>query len=146
MWRRRIIRVLENLLEDLQSRLPGPTQAEVINKLAALSDRADSIMGGLQNVEIADSLYYTRNIPIPKKEDSVLYRLKDCLEDTAFAVYCCMQDATYFRLFSARAWREFALGNIGIQTATFCTNNAHVQVGRMSEQLRRTFDPFNDDN
>lgn len=145
-WRRRIIRLLENLLEDLQSRPPGPTQSEVINKLAALSDRADSIMNGVEDTDIAGSLYYSKSIPIPGTEEIVVYKLKDCLEDTAFAVYCCIQDATYVRLFSARAWREFGLSSIGIQTATFCTNSAYAQLGRMSEQLRRIFDHNTNDN
>ncbi|KAF3036466.1 hypothetical protein E8E12_006315 [Didymella heteroderae] len=145
-WRRRVIRVLEELLKDLQSRPPGPTQSEVIDKLAAPGDRCDSIIDGVHDLEIAESLYYTRSIPIPKTNDDIIYKLKGCLEDTAFHVYCCMQDATYLRLFSARAWREFALGSIGVQTATFCTNSAIDQLGRMSERLRRTLDHLNDDD
>jgi hypothetical protein len=144
-WRRRIIRVLETLLKDLHSRPPSPTQAKVINKLAALSDRGDNIMDGLGKNGIAEALYYTRSIPIPKTDDCVLYKLKDSMEDKAFFVYCCMQDATYLRLYSVRAWREFALSNIGVQTATFCTNSAIAQFEEMAEQLDRVFDHNKED-
>lgn len=143
-WRRRIIRLLEDLLKDLQRRPPSLAQAVVIDELAALSNRADSMFEGIERVEVAESLYYTRPIEIPEKEDCHIYRLKDCLEDTAFAVYCFVQDATYLRLFSTRAWHEFALGKIGIKTATFCTNSIDGYIGEMSEELRKTFDHFND--
>ena len=143
-WRRRIIRLLDDIVMDLRSRPPSLEQAAVIDKLAALSDRADSMFEGLKGIEITESLYYTRSIEISNKGDHIRYKLKDCAEDMAFAVYCFLQDATYFRLFSARAWREFALGTIGIQTATFCTNNADALIATMSEQLRKMFDHFSD--
>ncbi|KAJ4992989.1 hypothetical protein SVAN01_01341 [Stagonosporopsis vannaccii] len=143
-WRRRIIRLLEDLLRDLQCRPPSLAQAAIIDKLAASSNRADSMFEGVERVEITESLYYTKPIEIPHKKDRYIYKLNECLEDTAFAVYCFMQDATYLRLFSTRAWHEFALGEIGIETATFCTNSVDGHIGEMSEELRRTFDHFND--
>src|SRR5690242_3380099 len=143
-WRRRIIRLLEDLLGDLQRRPPSLEQAAMFDKLATASNRADSMFEGVERIEVTESLYYTKPIDIPCKEDRYIYRLKECLEDTAFAVYCFMQDATYLRLFSARAWHEFALGEIGIETATFCTNSVDGHIGEMSEELRRTFDHFND--
>ncbi|KAJ8112644.1 hypothetical protein OPT61_g5033 [Boeremia exigua] len=143
-WRRRIIRLLDDLLTDLQRRPPGLEQGLIIDRLTSLSNRADSMFEGLGQVERAESLYYTRPIEISNKESVIVYRLKDCAEDTAFATYCFLQDASYLRLFSARAWREFALSKIGIQTATFCTNSTDAQIGRMSEELRKTFDHFND--
>ncbi|KAH6616697.1 hypothetical protein C7974DRAFT_442497 [Boeremia exigua] len=143
-WRRRIIRLLEHVLEDLQRRPPSLEQAAIVDKLAALSNRADSMFEGLEPVEVTESLYYTRQIEIPHKEDHTRYRLKDCAEDTAFALYCFMQDATYLRLFSIRAWHEFAIGQIGIHTATFCMNSADAQIRDMTEELLDTFDYFDD--
>lgn len=139
-WRRRIIRVLETLLEDLQSRPPGPTQSAVIQKLAELGDQSDSTTGGHSGVEVVESLYYWKVMKIPKTNDNVIYRLKEYLEETAFKVYCFMQDATYIRLFSARVWRDFSLGNIGVQTATVVTNGAIGLLIKMSQHLRWTFD------
>lgn len=144
-WRRRIIRVLEKLLEDLQSRPPGPTQSEAINESADLCNQASSVADGRPEVEVAESLYYFKKIPIPKTNYNTIHRLADCLEDAAFGVYCSMQDATYFRLFSARAWRDFALGSIGVQTASFATNCAIAQLRGMEAQLRGLFDHLEDD-
>ncbi|KAF2632488.1 hypothetical protein BU25DRAFT_487968 [Macroventuria anomochaeta] len=141
-WRRRIICLLDELLMDLQSRPPSLEQAVVIEKLAALSNRADSMFGGLKNVEITETLYYTRPIEIPKTPDQVVYKLEDYAEDTAFAIYCLFQDATYIRMFSARAWREFTLGAIGVQIATFCTNIAFAEIELMSGEFLKRFDRF----
>lgn len=141
-WRRRIIRLLEELLGDLQSRPPSAEQAAVIGKHT--KNRADSMFEGLERVEVAESLYYANPIEVPKTEDPNIYRLQQCAEDTAFAVYCFLQDATYFRLFSARAWRDFINGKISIQTATFCTNIADGHIGTMSIELRTTFRAFED--
>ncbi|OSS50746.1 hypothetical protein B5807_04522 [Epicoccum nigrum] len=94
--------------------------------------------------EFHESFYYTKPIEIPAEQDRVLYGLRRSAEDTAFAVYCYLQDATYFRLFSVRAWREFTLGGMGILTAVFCTNSADARIGRISEKLRMTFDSFKD--
>jgi hypothetical protein len=138
-WRRRIIRSLEGLLRDLQSRPPSLDQAAKFDQVT--NSRADSMFEG---VEFHESFYYTKPIEIPVGQDRVLYRLRQSAEDTAFAVYCYLQDATYFRLFSARAWREFTLGGMGIQTAAFCTNSADAQIGRMSEKLRMAFDSLED--
>ena len=138
-WRRRIIRSLEGLLRDLQSRPPSLEQAAKFDQVT--SNYADSMFEG---VKFHDSFYYTKPIEIPLVQNRVLYRLRQSAEDTAFAVYCYLQDATYFRLFSARAWREFTLGGIGIQTAAFCTNSADMQIGTISEKLRMTFDGFED--
>lgn len=97
-WRRCIIRSLEGLLRDLQSRLPSLEQAVKFDQVT--NSRADSMFEG---VEFHESFYYTKSIEIPVEQDRVLYRLRQSAEDTAFAVYCYLQDATYFRLFSARA-------------------------------------------
>jgi hypothetical protein len=143
-WRRRIIRVLDTLLEDLQNRPPGPTQSTVTHKLAELDNRPDSTAGGHSGVEIAESLYYWKVIAIPKTNDNVIYRVKDCLEDTAFTIYCSMQDATYIRLYSAEVWREFALGSIGVQAATVATNSAISLLDRMSRHPQWMFDHLQD--
>lgn len=132
-WRRRIIRVLETLLEDLQSRPPSPKQLADIHKLANLPD-------DYSGIEVAESFYYWKVMTIPKTKDRVIYKLKDCLEDTAFKVFCSLQDATYIRLYSARAWREFALGDIGVQTATLVTNGAIGLLIKLSKYFRGMFD------
>lgn len=141
-WRRRIIRVLEELLVDLQRRPPSDKQAAVIQSLT--KGRADSMFEGLDSIDVADSLYYTKPIEVPRRQVCTIYRLQQCAEDTAFAVYCFLQDVTYFRLFSARAWRDFAFGKIGVQTASFCTNIAHGHIRMMSEELLDTFKVFQD--
>ncbi|KAF3002111.1 hypothetical protein E8E13_009885 [Curvularia kusanoi] len=97
------------------------------------------MFNGIENTE---SLYYTKSINVPDNSGRILYRLQQCAEDTAFAVYCYVQDATYLRLFSAVAWREFTLGVIGIQTAAFCTDSVDATIGKVSEKLRKSFDSF----
>ncbi|UPX14248.1 uncharacterized protein EKO05_0004737 [Ascochyta rabiei] len=127
-WRRRIIRLLDELLLDLQCQPPTAAQAAIFEKSSAESNRADSMFEGVEGVERTESLYFTDPMEIPLEKGQVIYKLEHCDEDTAFAVYCLFQDATYLRLFSARAWREFSLGAIGIQTATFCTNIACTKI------------------
>ena len=131
--------IVKGLFRDLQSRPPSLEQAAKFDQVT--NSRANSMFEG---VEFHESFYYTKPIEIPVQQDRVLYRLRQSAEDTAFAVYCYLQDATYFRLFSARAWCECTLGGIGIQTAAFCTNSADAQIGRIAEKLRMVFDSFED--
>lgn len=93
-------------------------------------------------VEITESLYYTKPIRIPRTNDEVVYKLQSCHEDTAFAIYCLFQDSHYLRLFSARAWREFKLGAIGIQTATICTNVAVAKIEELCDRFLETVTDF----
>lgn len=112
------------------------------------SDRADSMFEGVEGaevveiVEITESLYYTKPIRIPRTNDEVVYKLQSCHEDTAFAIYCLLQDSHYLRLFSARAWREFKLGAIGIQTATICTNVAVAKIEELCDRFLETVTDF----
>ncbi|KAF9697304.1 hypothetical protein EKO04_004983 [Ascochyta lentis] len=141
-WRRRIIRLLDDLLLDLQSLPPTAAQAAVFEKPSTESDRADSMFEGVEGVETTESLYFTDPMKIPTTKDPVIYKLKPYDEDTAFAIYCLFQDATYLRLFSARAWREFRLGAIGIQTATFCTNVVCSSIEELSAVFLEEFGRF----
>lgn len=141
-WRRRIIRLLDELLLDLQCQPPSVEQIEIFDKIFAKSDRVDSIFEDLEPVEIAESLYYNERIEIPKTKDRTVYRLKQCNEDIAFATYCFFQDLTYIRMFSARAWREFNLGAVGIQTATYCTNIACAKIKEICVSFTDTYERF----
>ncbi|KAJ4330888.1 hypothetical protein N0V95_009980 [Ascochyta clinopodiicola] len=141
-WRRRIIRLLDELLLDLQSQPPTAAQAASFEESSAEDNRADSMFEGVEGVESTESLYYSRSLAIPLNKDKFTYRLEQCDEDTVFAIYCLFQDATYLRLFSARAWREFSLGAVGIQTATFCTNIASSKMEEMCAVLLRDFSRF----
>ncbi|KAF1355623.1 hypothetical protein EJ07DRAFT_158264 [Lizonia empirigonia] len=141
-WRRRIIRLLDELLLDLQCQPPSAEQVEIFDKILAKSHRADSIFEDLEGVEIAKSLYYNERIEIPKTKDRIVYRLEQCNEDIAFATYCFFQDLTYIRMFSARAWREFNLGAIGIQTATYCTNIAYAKIKEICVSFTDTYERF----
>ena len=141
-WRRRIIRLLEELLEDLQKRPPNPAQANMMEDMAIASRTAGHLPHNIPGGEITESLYYMKPIEIPKTPDPTVYKLEECAEDAAFAVYCFLQDATYFRMFIAHTWHDFALGRIGLQTASFCTNYICVKLETMSDELRKTFTYF----
>lgn len=127
---------------DLQCRPPSAEQAAIFEKFSNKTDDNDYTLIGDESIEIAEALYYTKPTEIPKTEDRIVYTLQQCRENTAFAIYCLFQDLTYIRLYSARAWREFSLGAIGLQTATFCTNFAYRMLTNISEKFMKAFGRF----